>query len=549
MKRLIALMLAALMMFGICACSSGKTESQDSPAAEAPDQVDQAEAGEPTEEPNGFVGTTGGGSKEVYSAKDSVVFRLNTDIATLDPHKTSGTANERIVQIQFYESLFGQDRFSDVTEYNPRLAESYQYLDDEKTELEITLRQGVKFHNGEEMTADDVVFSLDRAKEAGFSSTLTDFWTSVEKTGDYTVLIHLSMPYASIFKVLSTPNTAIVCKSYTEANEDKMDRNPCGTGAYTLTEWVSGASITLSAFPDYWRGEAAIKTGTFVINTDNSSYMISLENGEVDISNMMGTADIQSVIDNPDLGYASSGSGNSGHCILFNCGEGSIFSDERMRLAVAYAIDRDTIYQLAFDGNGYVSTNIMSMTLEEYPEDFEAIPYDLEKAKQLVIDAGYPDGVTISVPTIEAANYTKPATVIQEQLDKIGIHLELDIMTRAAWNEKVIGNSDFQITNWAVVPDFEDADAILHKFHSDDSANFYNISDPELDALLEQGRTTEAGAERNDIYLKALEMIRDHAYAISFVKDVRNVSYNAKLQGVVAFPEQRYLLYNYWWAE
>ncbi len=439
--------------------------------------------------------------------------------------------------------------FSDETEYNPLLGGGYRYLNDEKTEMEITLRKGVKFHNGEEMTADDVVFSLDRAKESGFSSTLTDFWTSIEKVDDYTVLLHLSMPYGAIIKVLATPNTAIVSKSYTEANEDKMDRNPCGTGAYMLKDWVSGASITVEAFPDYWRGEAAIKTGTFVINTDNSSYMISLENGEVDISNIMGTADIPAVKENPDLGYTNSGSGNSGHCILFNCGEGSIFADERMRLAVAYAIDREAIHQLAFDGNGSVSTNIMSMTVDEYPENFEAIPHDVEKAKQLVIDAGYPDGVTIVVPTIEAANYTKPATVIQEQLDEIGIHLTLDIMTRAAWNEKVIGKSDFQITNWAVVPDFEDADAILYKFHSRNASNFYNINDSELDALLEQGRATEPGEERNAIYLKALELIRDHGYAISFCKDVRNVSYNAKLQGVVAFPEQRYLLYNFWWAE
>ncbi|MDO4564294.1 MAG: ABC transporter substrate-binding protein [Clostridia bacterium] len=534
MKRLVALLIAAIMMISLCACSKDTND-------------DPSDSGDATT--NGFVGTSGGGSAAVYSAKDSVVFRLNADIATLDPHKTSGTANERIVQIQFYESLFGQDRFNDTTEINPRLAESWQYLDDEKLQMEITLRKGVKFHNGDEMTADDVVFSLNRAKDSGYSSTLAAFWESVEKIDDYTVVVHLTQAYGAIEKVLATPNCSIVCKKFTEESGDNLERTPCGTGPYVLSEWITGDSVTVTAFADYWRGEAAIKTGKFVIITDNSTYLIALENGEVDISNMMGTADVQTVIDNPDLSYTSSGSGNSGHCILFNCGEGSIFADERMRLAVAAAIDRESIYISAFDGNGTISTNIMSMTVDEYPENFEAIPFDLEYAKQLVIDAGYPDGVTISVPTIEAANYNKPAIVIQEQLGKIGIHLELDVMTRAAWNEKVIGNSDFQITNWAVVPDFEDADAILYKLHSNSGVNFYNINDPELDALLDAGRALEPGEERNQIYLEALELIRDKAYAISFLKDLRNVSYNSKLQGVVAFPEQRYQLFNFWWAE
>lgn len=536
MKRVFSMFLLAVVFFSFTACSKSTisdvtTNGNDSYV--------------------GFIGISGGNSEKVDSMANTVVFRLNADIKTLDPHRTSGTGNERIVQIQIYESLFGQDRYNDVTEYNPRLAESFQYLDEGKTKMEIALRRGIKFHNGDVMTADDVVYSLNRAATSGFNNTLTEFWNSIEKIDDYTVVLTLSHAYSAIDKVLATPNCSIVCKKFAEENEN-LDRHTCGTGAYVLSDWITGDSITVKAFSDYWRGEPAIKTGKFAVITDNSSYLIALENGEVHISNLMGTPDIKTVEKNPELAMSYSGTGNSGGCILFNCGKGSVFEDERMRLAVAYAIDREAIFVNAFDSTGTISTATMSATVPEFPKDFKAIPYDLDYAKQLVIDAGYKDGLTMVVPTIEASNYHKPAIVIQEQLSKIGINLELDVMTRAAWNEKVISNSDFQITNWAVVPDFEDADTILYKFHSsnlDGGGNFYNINDKELDKLLDFGRISEVGEARNDIYLKALELIRDKAYTVPFQKANRNVSYNAKLKGVKAVPEQRYYLFDYWWSE
>ncbi|MBR1919223.1 MAG: hypothetical protein IJ831_06320, partial [Spirochaetales bacterium] len=161
-----------ILVFLICAATvfaGGSSEASSSAAASSA-----------SKEPNGYVAVSGGGSKAVYSSRDSIVYRLNADLATIDPHRTNSTGNERIVEGNIYESLFGIDMFNGKTEVNYRLAESYKYLDDAQTKMQINLRKGVKFHNGEEMKADDVVWSLNRAMASGFNEVVTGFIDSVE---------------------------------------------------------------------------------------------------------------------------------------------------------------------------------------------------------------------------------------------------------------------------------------------------------------------------------------------------------------------------------
>lgn len=542
--RAISALLLVLMLAG---CTGNAPAAQTGTATQ-PAGGDTATTGT---EPNGFVGASGGGSTAVHSYKDTVNFRINADLTTLDPHKTSGTGNERIVQYQCYETLFAIDTFNGADELNNRLAESYRYLDEGNLQLEITLRKGVKFHNGEEMTADDVVFSLNRSMSTGYNTVATDIIDKVEKTGDYTVVVTLKYAYSPIIRVLASAATSIVSKSYVEQNEAAMDRVPCGTGPFVVDEWIAGDSITLHAFPDYWRGEAAVKKAKYVIISDESSYLISLQNGEVDTSNSFGSADVDLVKSDSALGYDNIPTASGGRCILFNCSKG-LFSDVRMRQAVAYAVDREAIWAAAYDSTGSILDTQMSKSLPEYPEDFQPLPLDLEKAKQLVVEAGYPNGVTVKMPTIDASNYSKATIVIQEQLAKIGINLEIELMARAAWNERIITNSDFEITYWAIVPDFMDADAILYKFHSSNlngKGNFFCYSNPALDELLDEGRMTDTGAARDEIYRKALEIMRDDAVVVTVHTSQREVAFNAKLQGMKASPEQKYYLYDYWWAE
>ncbi len=538
----LALLLIVLMLFG---CAGQKVSEQGKPSDDQ-----QANGSVPTT----FCGMSGGGSQPVRSAKDSLVFRINAEIATLDPHKTSGTGNERFVQYQFYESLFRVENFegSPVSEVNNALCESYEYVDDANTVLQIHIRKGIKFHCGEELSADQVVYSLERAKACGYSSVITNFIDHVEKTDDYTLNIHLTQPYGAILRVLGTGQLSIVCQKHCEEEGDEFGRKPCGTGPYVLDEWIAGDHISFHAFKDYWRGEAAITNGKFVVITDNNASLIAMENGEVDITQTLSGSDLPLIEANPDLALKFSDTlCAGGRCILFNTEDPSgVFSDVRMRKAVAYAIDRQAIIDLAYDGIGEPALLTMIETMPEYPTDWEGIPYDPAKAKQLVIDAGYPDGVTVKIPTIDSAIYSKATIALQDQLAEVGITLEIELIERAAWNQKILTEKDYGITYWAIVLDYDDADAALYKFSSKNSSNYWNLKNEELDELLDKGRTLEIGEERSAIYRRALEIIDNEEVAVVHVQNPpRNVAHNAKLMCVVASPEQKYYFYNWYWAD
>ena len=538
----LALLLIVLMLFG---CAGQKVPEQGKPSDDQ-----QANGSVPTT----FCGMSGGGSQPVRSAKDSLVFRINAEIATLDPHKTSGTGNERFVQYQFYESLFRVENFegSPVSEVNNALCESYEYVDDANTVLQIHIRKGIKFHCGEELSADQVVYSLERAKACGYSSVITNFIDHVEKTDDYTLNIHLTQPYGAILRVLGTGQLSIVCQKHCEEEGDEFGRKPCGTGPYVLDEWIAGDHISFHAFKDYWRGEAAITNGKFVVITDNNASLIATENGEVDITQTLSGSDLPLIEANPDLALKFSDTlCAGGRCILFNTEDPSgVFSDVRMRKAVAYAIDRQAIIDLAYDGIGEPALLTMIETMPEYPTDWEGIPYDPAKAKQLVIDAGYPDGVTVKIPTIDSAIYSKATIALQDQLAEVGITLEIELIERAAWNQKILTEKDYGITYWAIVLDYDDADAALYKFSSKNSSNYWNLKNEELDELLDKGRTLEIGEERSAIYRRALEIIDNEEVAVVHVQNPpRNVAHNAKLMCVVASPEQKYYFYNWYWAD
>lgn len=541
-RIVISLVLCTIMLVG-CSTQSSQQSTSDTEAAEVAQGVSTT-----------YYGTSGGGSEPITSARDSVVFRLNAELSTLDPHKTSGTGNERIVQYQIFESLFRIENFegSTVSEVNNALCESYKYIDDENKVLQVKIRENVKFHCGEPLTSRQVAYSLNRAKESGYATIITDFIDKVEIVDDYTVNIYLTTAYGPILRILGTGQLSIVCDKCCEEKGDDFGREPCGTGPYVFEEWLTGDYISMTAFEDYWRGPAAIKNGKFVIITDNSTSMIALENGEVDVTNNLGDSDMPAVEANEDLDLSLSETlCAGGRCILLNTEDpDGVFSDVRMRQAVAYAIDRDAIIQLAYDGVGEPAYVTMVNTMPEFPQEWEGIPYDPEKAKELVAEAGYPNGVTVSIPTIDSAVYSKATIAIQEQLAKVGINLEIELMERAAWNERILTQRDYGITYWAIVLDYDDADAALYKFSSKNSSNYWNLKNDELDELLERGRVIESGPERNEIYLRALEIIDNEECVVVHVQNPpRTMPHNTKLQGVVASPEQKYYFYNWYWAE
>ena len=237
-KNVIALLSVVLAMaMLICACS-GKTESQQT-STTTTDNTAGTSTGEPT-------------SKQIDRP---LHFRIKTEADTLDPHKTSGTGDPQTVQYQVYESLFREEVTGEVV---PALAESYSFNAD-NTEMTLQLRKDVTFHDGTPMTADDVVFSLNRSMSTGYNGVYVDAIKAVEKVSDYEVKVILKYAYTPVVSCLSSLSTAIVPKAYVEKNgDDILSRQPMGTGAYQFVSWTSGTEIVFKAYENYWRGKAAM---------------------------------------------------------------------------------------------------------------------------------------------------------------------------------------------------------------------------------------------------------------------------------------------------
>lgn len=477
--------------------------------------------------------------------KDSVTIRALSDQTTFDPYKSSDQ-NQWEALYGLYDTLFRED---ELGVYTPNLVADYSFNED-GTELTMTLIDGVKFHNGEIMTADDVEFSLNTSIGSSFTSQFTSAFDHAEKVDDKTVKLVLKYPYAPVIGCLVAAPTAIVCKSAYEADPEGFASNPVGSGPYTVGEIVKGEKYTYEAFPDYWRGEAAIKTVVRRVIPDGNAALMALESGELDVMQpQQDYSDKQAIEDNPDLEYYTAPQACT-FLIGFNNAKG-IFTDKRMRDAVALAVDKEEIALGAT--NGYAEPTDVGITplCPQVPTEFEGVKRDVEKAKQLVAEAGYPNGVDVTMRIISASNYTKPAEVVQAQLKEIGINVSIEAMERASWFDICYTGGDYEITIYANPVKILDADLgaypYMHSSEMNGGNNFMNINLPELDELLEKGRLSSDEAERKEIYARVCEIVRDESLFVPMYTGLRTYAANKALKGVTADPMLRYYTYGYSW--
>lgn len=534
LSKVLALILALLMICSFIGCGQSSEETNDSA---------------------GNAGTADNGSEEEQSApntgdkvssRDSVIYAWGSEPSTLDPHMTSDSTALGACY-QMYDMLIREEKDGTL---NPALCSEYEISDD-KMDITFKLREGVKFHNGDVMTADDVVFSLNRSIASTYTTKITSAFDSCEKIDETTVVLHLKFPYAAAIGCLSNANCAILSKAVVEADENWALNNPVGTGAYMFKSWVTGQEIQFEAFSDYYRGEAPIKNLTMRVITDSSAIIIALENGEVDFVDTPIISARQSLIDNSELRYSESNQACY-YLLAFNNQEGH-FTDEKVREAVSYAVDRETLIAGALDGNGEPVTSAMVPTCFCYDENFEYHEYDVEKAKELMAESSYPDGFTVSIPTMQGGTYGTPTEILQNMLSEIGIQLEIDYMERGTWMSEVLTNNNYEITFWAVPITVNDPDLACYttfcSSYINGSGNFCNVVDEELDRLLEEGREEADQEKRTEIYDQVCEIVRDNSYLVPLYTGTRRIACNKNLKGVNADPVLKYYVYEWYWED
>ena len=454
--------------------------------------------------------------------KDTVILATATEQNFMDGQMNN--TNDKVLRT-VYSSLVKRNTDNEIV---GDLAESWEVSEDGLT-WTFHLRKGVKFHNGKEFTANDVKASYDRLLDeenpVRYTSTMS-FITTVTVVDDYTVEMYTENPSPAMLANLCHRANLILDADYIEkyGKDLGLTVESCnGTGPYVLKEWNMGERMVFESFPDYFEGEAPTKNFIIEIMPEAASRAIALEMGEVDIADGCSTIDVQRFMADDETGNADGICVNfypyqGLHGFQFNCAH-PIIKDTRIRPAISYGIDRQAIIDALYAPMGeYCATAPLSEVVWGY-YDFGVIPYEPEKSKELLAEAGYPDGFTFSCQVYEGYSQAlASAEMIAQQLSLLGITRTIEVVDNAAFKaaraNRTYPGEDFP---WGMFimgygPGSLDADEGLRRiwetsYNGDNDNNYGWYSNAKVDELLNAAAIEMDEDKRKELYKEAMQII------------------------------------------
>ena len=477
------------------------------------------------------------------TARTDLIYSIRSDPQSLDPAQCSDLVAFQVMHQIFDTAVLYQTDGS----IEPGAAKSWEYLDND-TRIRFHLRDDVVFHNGDKMTAEDVAFSWNRQIIDAFkySKLVTSNLDHAEVVDDYTVDLYLKNAFGPVLYCIGNAHMAIYSKrAVEEMGNEAFGRAPVGSGPYKVVNWQSGDYITLTANENYWRGSPTIKDITFKISTDVSAAAIALENGDVDFIYEPSSADKAHLTSLDNVSYYSTL--QTGSCFLIMKLDEGPFADVRVRQAVDYALNRDEIVLGVLDGEGMPINNMCPPSVFGYDESVKGRTQDIAKAKELLAEAGYPDGFTVTLTCSEKATTSKSADILQDQLAKIGITLNLNKLENATWLAKVpSGAGEYEIACATLLGNYPDWDyqAILF---TDTDKYATGIKDAHLDELFKQAAQTMDTEKRQAYYTEAQQIITENAYFIPLFSLYEEAACNSNLKGVQKSPISRFYVFDWSW--
>ncbi len=507
-KSIILLLVLMLSLFTVVGCSEEATE----------------EAGEVTEEER-YGGTYYG--------------RLSADPPTLDPAQSTDTTSARVLR-NLFDRLLDLD---DDLEIAPAIAEDWERSEDGLV-ITFNLRDDVYFHNGEHLTADDVVYTFNRLVDPDTQSPRAsdydlikgyeavregeaDTLEGLTVVDDYTVEFEFVKPNTSFLYTLTRADSGIVNQTAIEAVDD-TEREPVGTGPFKLENWSSDHRLDLDVFEDYYAGRPYLDEVVLRIIEESSSAFAEYEQGNIYemAEGDLPDGDVQRVLEGTEFEDDKRFNQRLGtYYFGFNT-QVEPFDDPLVRKALNHAIDKETITKVLRDGIVQPANGIIPEGMIGYDEDLAGYDYNPDKAEELLAEAGYEDGLP---DTYELAYNTDEAhqgiaEAVQRNLENIGVDVNLVNMEWGSYIEKV-DDGDTEIFRLGWVDSDPDPDYFVYNtFHSSNigGTNSAQYDNPEMDEMLEKGRTMPVGEEREELYREINEKLMDDApwMPIYFYRDL-----------------------------
>lgn len=426
-----------------------------------------------------------------------LIFGLSTDPSNFEPHVSTGAASASVKQM-IYSTLLQTDENETLI---GDLAEEFGWIDGNI--YEVKLRQGVTFHDGSDLTADDVVFSLQRIQDDETAATNASYFDEVSEISavdDLTVHIQFNKTFAAFPLILANANSLIVSQAWMEGGADPLTEM-MGTGPFKFIERVPGVSITVEKNPDYFlEGLPYLDSIIFQPMPDDTTRMTALRSGSVDFVDYVPYTQMDVIMNDPNFIFASDSTTGWGW-IGFNH-EMDPASNVSVRQAIAHGMNRETMVTTAFAGHGSpITGGLIPEGMIGYAPELEGtFNGDYDKAKSLLDEAGTNP---LDIDMVSTSSYSviqRPAEAAQAELQNADINANLELQEWLTFRQTV-ADGTFPTHAWGTSFNYNDPDFLWNYMHSTgNSTQWFNFADDELDSLLEEGRFETDEALRNEIY-------------------------------------------------
>lgn len=547
-------MMLVLSMF-LAACNGNKAGNEAPPAdtGKAPDkpkEEEPAKSNEPVDGGDLVIGSTGS--------------------PTMFNGLYSSDATSSDIEGFIFDSLVGSDlEFNPVTDN--AMAEKVEESEDGLT-YTVTLREGIKFHDGEPLTADDVVFTYNIPLSDDYDGPRKSYFESlesVEKVDDLTIKFHLKkvdvqFPVVGLgFGIL--PEHILGDVPIADLGEHEFNtKNPIGSGPFKFEEWKDGQYVKVVAFDDFYLGRPHLDSITMKIVPDANAMMTQLQNRDIDFWAGIPGSDIDTVRDFVEASELKIEEGLALSYTFFGYNlRNDLFKDKNVRHALSHAIDREAIVEHIMNGNGEVAHVPESPLSWAYNPDVPKFEYDAEKAKQLLADAGWvagSDGIlekdgkkfSFEVKTNQGNKIREDIVVlIQEQLKELGIEAKPQVVEFSSLIADIdpgVWNFDAIVLGWSLGTD-PDPSGIFHTKEIEQGLNFIGYSNPELDTLMDQQLQERDRDKRKEQIGKIQQgLAEDQPYTfLYYPTEFRAMP--AELQGYEFHAKNSLYQANKWWLD